>query len=123
MTSTPASPSANVYLGESTLEVWPKMPFQRVPQQQQQQVFVPPPQALTTYEAAAASTETQVGEVRVGAGGVDVTNDGRPTQVSMPGHPLLLNGRLLVYLSGFKCQKCTYVFFFISFFISYIQFY
>ena len=66
MTSTPASPSVDAYLGESTLEVWPRRPFQRVPQQQQQQVFVPPLQVLTTCEAAAASAEAQVEEVRVG---------------------------------------------------------
>jgi len=66
MTSTPASPSADACLGESTSEVWPRRPFQRVPQQPQEQVFVPPPQALTTCEAVAASAEAQAEEVRVG---------------------------------------------------------
>ncbi|THH18922.1 hypothetical protein EW146_g2155 [Bondarzewia mesenterica] len=33
-------------------------------------------------------------------------NDGRPTRTPVPGHPLLNNGRLLVYPAGFECHKC-----------------
>ncbi|KDQ06636.1 hypothetical protein BOTBODRAFT_181399 [Botryobasidium botryosum FD-172 SS1] len=33
-------------------------------------------------------------------------NDGRPTVSPTPGHPLMLNGRVLVYPRGFQCPKC-----------------
>lgn len=33
--------------------------------------------------------------------------DARPTQSPTPGHPLLRDGRLLVYPKGFVCDKCT----------------
>ncbi|KAG7450758.1 uncharacterized protein BT62DRAFT_928036 [Guyanagaster necrorhizus] len=33
-------------------------------------------------------------------------NDGRPTTTPVPGHPLLNNHRLLVYPTGFECDKC-----------------
>jgi hypothetical protein len=37
----------------------------------------------------------------------DIPDDGRPTQVPTPGHPLLLNSKLLVYPVGFECHKCA----------------
>ncbi|KAK0232904.1 hypothetical protein IW262DRAFT_1327509 [Armillaria fumosa] len=33
-------------------------------------------------------------------------NDGRPTTTPVPGHPLLNNNRLLVYPTGYQCDKC-----------------
>ncbi|KAK7038889.1 hypothetical protein VNI00_010523 [Paramarasmius palmivorus] len=33
-------------------------------------------------------------------------NDGKPTTKPTPGHPLLRDGKLLVYPSGFTCEKC-----------------
>jgi hypothetical protein len=37
------------------------------------------------------------------AGSVD---DGRPTHTPVPGRPLLRNGEILVYPSGYECPKC-----------------
>lgn len=36
------------------------------------------------------------------------TNDGKPTTTPTPGHPLLRDGKLLVYPSGWECHKCTF---------------
>jgi hypothetical protein len=36
-----------------------------------------------------------------------VLDDGRPTTSPTPGHPLLLNGKLLVYPNGHECHKCN----------------
>ncbi|EDR13924.1 uncharacterized protein LACBIDRAFT_305132 [Laccaria bicolor S238N-H82] len=33
-------------------------------------------------------------------------DDGRPTTTPTPGHPLLHNGKLLVYPKGYECNKC-----------------
>ncbi|KIK67861.1 hypothetical protein GYMLUDRAFT_796932 [Collybiopsis luxurians FD-317 M1] len=33
-------------------------------------------------------------------------DDGRPTRTPVPGHPLLNQGRILVYPSGYECEKC-----------------
>lgn len=35
-----------------------------------------------------------------------IPNDGRPTDRPVPGHPLLRHGKVLVYPTGFECQKC-----------------
>ncbi|KAH7910242.1 hypothetical protein BJ138DRAFT_132744, partial [Hygrophoropsis aurantiaca] len=37
---------------------------------------------------------------------VDVPDDGSPTIMPVPGHPLLKNGMLLVYPGQFFCMKC-----------------
>jgi hypothetical protein len=36
-----------------------------------------------------------------------VPDDGRPTRIPIPGHPLLNEGRILVYPVGFECGFCT----------------
>ena len=36
-----------------------------------------------------------------------VTDDGRPTDRPVPGHPLLRHGKVLVYPQGYECQKCA----------------
>jgi len=35
-----------------------------------------------------------------------IPDDGAPTKVPTPGHPLLRDGKLLVYPAGFECPKC-----------------
>ena len=35
-----------------------------------------------------------------------VPDDGRPTRTPVPGHPLLNNGKTLVYPAGYECYKC-----------------
>lgn len=37
-------------------------------------------------------------------------NDGRPTQVPTPGHPLMRDGKVLVYPNGYVCDKCKLTF-------------
>ncbi|EPQ56084.1 hypothetical protein GLOTRDRAFT_128042 [Gloeophyllum trabeum ATCC 11539] len=39
--------------------------------------------------------------------GGGVPDDGRPTRTPVPGHPLLRDGRLLVYPGGYECHKCA----------------
>ncbi|PCH44579.1 hypothetical protein WOLCODRAFT_165249 [Wolfiporia cocos MD-104 SS10] len=51
---------------------------------------------------AGASSSRQSGS---GSGG-DVPDDGRPTTVPTPGHPLMRHGRVLVYPAGYTCSKC-----------------
>ncbi|KAF8888053.1 hypothetical protein BD779DRAFT_1672463 [Infundibulicybe gibba] len=36
-----------------------------------------------------------------------IPDDGRPTEVPTPGHPLLHEGKLLVYPSSYECEKCA----------------
>jgi hypothetical protein len=122
MTSTPASPSADAYLAESTLEVWPRRPFQSVPQQQQQPGVCTSAAGITDLRSSGSvgrSASERSASGQGSAGEADVPDDGRPTQVPTPGHLLLLNGRLLVYPSRFECQKCTSIFlhFFLYYFL------
>ncbi|KAH9851972.1 hypothetical protein C2E23DRAFT_828442 [Lenzites betulinus] len=35
-----------------------------------------------------------------------VPDDGRPTERPVPGHPLLRNGRILIYPNDYECHKC-----------------
>jgi hypothetical protein len=57
------------------------------------------------------------------AAGEEISDDGRPTHVPTPGHPLLLNSKLLVYPVGFECHKCACsVFFPLSFEICIVRF-
>ncbi|KAF8159244.1 hypothetical protein B0H34DRAFT_796525 [Crassisporium funariophilum] len=42
-------------------------------------------------------------------GGHEVVNDGRPTTFPCLGHPLLKDGKLLVYPKGYECEKCNNV--------------
>jgi len=35
-----------------------------------------------------------------------IPDDGSPTKTPAPGHPLLRDGKLLVYPSGYECSKC-----------------
>ena len=39
-----------------------------------------------------------------------IPDDGRPTRTPVPGHPLLNNGRTLVYPDGYECDKCACAF-------------
>ena len=38
-----------------------------------------------------------------------IPDDGRPTRTPVPGHPLLNNGKTLVYPAGYECNKCLSV--------------
>lgn len=39
--------------------------------------------------------------------GVEDEDDGRPTATPKPGHPLMRNGRVLVYPASYECRRCT----------------
>ncbi|TFK60520.1 hypothetical protein BDN72DRAFT_850461 [Pluteus cervinus] len=54
----------------------------------------PPPSHLSPQPTGAPS----------GSGGIP--DDGRPTTTPVPGHPLLKDGKLLVYPTGYECEKC-----------------
>ena len=105
------------------VEVWPRRPFQRVPQQQQQPGICTSAAGITELRSSGSVGRSASGRSASGqgsAGGADVPDDGRPMQVPTPD---LLNGRMLVYPSGFECQKCTSIFSISFIIISYIQFY
>ncbi|KIM75626.1 hypothetical protein PILCRDRAFT_668574 [Piloderma croceum F 1598] len=59
----------------------------------------PPPQSSTRTSNTKKNKNKAAGE--------EIPDDGRPTQVPTPGHPLLLNSKLLVYPVGFECHKCN----------------
>lgn len=44
------------------------------------------------------------GNARAGA---EAEDDGRPTATPKPGHPLMRNGRVLVYPAFYECRRCT----------------
>ena len=54
--------------------------------------FAPPPGPPPTTELRSPSP--------------GVPDDGRPTTTPVPGHPLLKDGKLLVYPAGHECDKC-----------------
>lgn len=37
-----------------------------------------------------------------------VPDDGKPTRTPVPGHPLIRDGKVLVYPTEFECPKCAY---------------
>lgn len=49
------------------------------------------------YSAAAGNART----------GVEDGDDGKPTATPKPGHPLMRNGRVLVYPASYECRRCT----------------
>ncbi|KAF8268849.1 hypothetical protein EI94DRAFT_1726685 [Lactarius quietus] len=67
----------------------------------QQPRYDPPPGAPTPSRPRAASTSSGAGSTAPPA------DDGYPTSTPMPGHPLLLNGRTLVYPETHLCPKCS----------------
>ncbi|KAF9266883.1 hypothetical protein L218DRAFT_955985 [Marasmius fiardii PR-910] len=59
--------------------------------------------ALSTASADSSATTGPSGQQSTPSASA---NDGRPTQIPTPGHPLLNDGKLLVYPAGFVCKKC-----------------
>lgn len=51
------------------------------------------------------NASTSAREARKDIGGIP--DDGSPTKIPTPGHPLLLNNKLLVYPGGYECHKCA----------------
>lgn len=71
-------------------------------QQSQQPRYAPPPGPPPPRRPRAASTSSGAGSTAPPA------SDGRPTTTPTPGHPLLRNGKTLVYPETYLCQKCTF---------------
>ncbi|KAF7355920.1 hypothetical protein MVEN_00921000 [Mycena venus] len=61
---------------------------------------LPPPNARTP-------SPTGTGAGRGTGAGAGLPDDGRPTSTPVPGHPLLLNGNMLVYPPYHECHKCN----------------
>ena len=53
--------------------------------------FTPPPGRATPSETSTSR----------------VPDDGKPTSTPVPGHPLMKDGKVLVYPADFECPKCT----------------
>ena len=72
--------------------------------QQPQQPRYAPPSAPPPppRRPRAASTSGGAGSIAPPA------SDGRPTTTPTPGHPLLRNGKTLIYPENYLCQKCTF---------------
>ena len=68
-----------------------------------QQPYVPP--SVQPPPARRAVSSGSVSHVGASAG--TVPDNGRPTAVPTPGHPLLKDGKLLVYPVGYECGKCA----------------
>ena len=60
----------------------------------------PPPLPSSRPQAASASTSAGAGST------APHSRNGYPTSRPMPGHPLLLNGRILIYPETYLCPKC-----------------
>ncbi|KAF9779243.1 hypothetical protein BJ322DRAFT_1089393 [Thelephora terrestris] len=108
---------------EITLEVGPTLPYQRPPQQprrrfeqQRQNRPLPRERELSDFARdfyAAQDSQSQSFETfplppapRQSQAQNSIPDDGRPTRTPVPGHPLLNNGKTLVYPPGYECQKC-----------------
>ena len=65
--------------------------------------YTPPPGAPPGPSGNASTSA--VGESRTRVGGIP--DNGSPTKIPTPGHPLLLNNKLLVYPGGHECHKCA----------------
>jgi len=72
-------------------------------EQPQQPRYAPPPGPPPPHRPRAASTSSGAGSTAPSA------SDGRPTTTPTPGHPLLRNGKTLVYPENYVCQKCTFL--------------
>lgn len=68
----------------------------------------PPPPSTFVRDFYAAGTGNPPGPSHIGQASIQA--DGRPTVYPAAGHPLLNDGKVLVYPKGYKCDKCTFAF-------------
>lgn len=98
---------------EVSLEFGPARPFQPPPQQPRQpprqQPRQPSPElsdfARDFYATGGGSSRSLEAPRRLPSQS-SVPDDGRPTRSPVSGHPLLNNGKTLVYPAGYECTKC-----------------
>ncbi|KAL0946367.1 hypothetical protein HGRIS_012598 [Hohenbuehelia grisea] len=69
-----------------------------------QPVYAPPPGPPPRPRSASPTRSSSFLSPPGNTGGVP--DDGRPTHTPTPGHPLLRDGKLLVYPNGHECDKC-----------------
>jgi len=90
-----------------SLEFGPTRPFRSPPQPQR-----PPPQQQSLsdfardFYATGERASRSAGNLPQPQTQNALPDDGRPTRSPVPGHPLLNNGRTLVYAAGYECDKC-----------------
>lgn len=68
--------------------------------QQEGMTYLPPPGRPPTHPSRTESSN------RPSSVGGSPENNGRPTTIPTPGHPLLREGNLIVYPRGYECSKC-----------------
>jgi len=98
-----------------SLEWGPTRPFRSPPQQaREDQSLQPPPLsdfARDFYATASRSAgnlhQPALNPPRQPQTQNSLPDDGRPTRTPVPGHPLLSNGKTLVYTTGYECDKCS----------------
>ncbi|GJE93197.1 hypothetical protein PsYK624_093560 [Phanerochaete sordida] len=71
-----------------------------------QSPYAPPPGPPPGHEAN-GRPETPPRPANGASPQSDTPDDGRPTMKPVPGHPLMNNGRVLVYPQGYECPKCN----------------
>lgn len=97
-----------------SLEFGPTRPFRSPPQQpRQDQPLQPPPLSdfARDFYATAGRASRPAGvphqpPLNPSQSQNPFPDDGRPTRTPVPGHPLLNNGKTLVYTMGYECDKC-----------------
>jgi len=112
----PPPPYTPVPTDDISLEFGPTRPFQRPPQQPPPQPPRQAPSDLSDFardfyiagDGASRSAEDlpRRPPLRQPETQNSTPDDGRPTRTPVPGHPLLNNGKTLVYPAGYECEKC-----------------
>ena len=113
------SPAPNVWVGEASMEFGPRRAFQEAPPPLivavPGMVSGPPPSGPQQYQAppqqyaapgAQRGPYPQQSMIPPAPAPVHVQDDGKPTRTAVVGHPLMHEGRVLVYTPGYECRSC-----------------
>lgn len=98
--SSPVRPQSQ--LSDFARDFYSVGPTPAAAQQPEQPRYAPPPGPPPPRRPRAASTSSGAGSTAPPA------SDGRPTTTPTPGHPLLRNGKTLVYPENYMCPKCSF---------------
>lgn len=105
-------PYSLVPTDDVSLQFGPARPFQRPPPQPVIRLRQPSPElsdfARDFYANTGRGPSRSLESLRPPRSQTQssVPDDGRPTRTPVPGHPLLNNGKTLVYPQGHECPKC-----------------
>ncbi|KAF8584218.1 hypothetical protein K439DRAFT_1660834 [Ramaria rubella] len=116
----PSTVSLNSRVYRNSIDYVPETAPQPSPQPQTQTYLPPRAPPLQTASSArsyspppgppprrtASSSVRRPSGPSSGSGTSTAPDDGRPTTIPTPGHPLLKEGKLLVYPPGHECSKC-----------------